>query len=148
MTKDYQYIELSFISDYEEIKKQIRNTVAISFLFDKGFKETTLHSYIEATQYGYTASANGKGTHLLVRITDIIRGEVNWNNVPHCDCDSEKKYLLNKGDILIARTGGTTGKSFLINSAPSNAIFASYLIRLRTKKNDLPEFISIFLNSY
>jgi len=148
MNDGFQYVELSFINSYEEIKKQIINTVAISFLIEKGFKETTLNSYLENTQYGFTASANQTGTHRLLRITDIISGEVNWENVPKCECDSEERYLLNKGDILVARTGGTTGKSYLINSVPSNAIFASYLIRLRVKKNNLPEFVNIFLNSY
>jgi len=148
MAQAYQYIELSFINGYEEIKRQIINTVAISFLFDRGFHETSLQSYLESTQYGYTASAEQSGTHRLLRITDIISGEVNWDEVPYCNCENGEKYLLTGGDILVARTGGTTGKSFLINSAPANSIFASYLIRLRTRQDVYPEFISIFLNSY
>lgn len=148
MTNGYQYIELSFINDYNEIKRQIINTVAITFLLQKGHEPTNLNSYLESTQYGYNASAKPEGKHRLLRITDINDGAVNWSNVPYCDCHDDEKYLLNKGDILIARTGGTTGKSFLINKVPSNAIFASYLIRLRHNDNCLPEFINIFLNSH
>jgi hypothetical protein len=37
---------------------------------------------------------------------------------------------LDSGDILFARTGATTGKSFLIRNCPLS-VFASYLIRLR-----------------
>ena len=85
-------------------------------------------------QYGYTASAATEpiGPHLL-RITDIQNGSVNWETVPYCDCPGPQKFLLEKGDILFARTGATTGKSFLIEECPT-AVFASYLIRLRVNK--------------
>jgi restriction endonuclease S subunit len=39
-------------------------------------------------------------------------------------------YLLAENDIVIARTGGTIGKSFLIKSIPLKSLFASYLIRV------------------
>ena len=147
MSIEIKYIPLSFINTDEEILKQIKNTVLFSYLFQK-FDETSLSHYLESTQYGYTASASETGTHQLVRITDINSGNVDWNTVPFCDCDVEDKYLLKDDDILVARTGGTTGKSFIVNSAPNNAVFASYLIRLRLKKEVNLEFINLYLNSY
>jgi type I restriction enzyme, S subunit len=147
MAIEIKFIPLSFINRDDEILKQIKNTVLFSYLF-QNFKETSLNQYLESTQYGYTASASEIGTHQLVRITDINSGKVNWDTVPFCDCDSEGKYLLKDDDILVARTGGTTGKSFIVKSAPKNAIFASYLIRLRLKKDVNLEFITLFLNSY
>ena len=147
MSIEIKYIPLSFINTDEEILKQIKNTVLFSYLFQK-FDETSLSHYLESTQYGYTASALKSGKHQLVRITDINSGKVDWNTVPFCDCDAEGKYLLKDDDILVARTGGTTGKSFIVNSAPDNAVFASYLIRLRLKKDVNLEFINLYLNSY
>ena len=147
MSIEIKYIPLSFISTDEEILKQIKNTVLFSYLFQT-FDETSLSHYLESTQYGYTASALKSGKHQLVRITDINSGKVDWNTVPFCDCDAEGKYLLKDDDILVARTGGTTGKSFIVNSAPDNAVFASYLIRLRLKKDVNLEFINLYLNSY
>jgi type I restriction enzyme, S subunit len=147
MSVDIKFVSLTFINSDEEILKQIRNTVAFSFL-SKEHEETSLEHYLESTQYGYTASASTVGTHRLVRITDINSGNVNWETVPFCDCDSESKYLLKDNDILVARTGGTTGKSFIVLDAPSNAIFASYLIRLRLKEQVNIDFINCFLNSY
>ncbi len=147
MRVEIKYIPLSFITTDEEILKQIKNTVLFSHLF-QSFESTSLNFYLESTQYGYTASASEKGTHQLVRITDINSGNVNWNTVPYCDCDVEDKYLLKDDDILVARTGGTTGKSFVVNSAPKNAVFASYLIRLRFKEDVNLDFITSFLNSY
>lgn len=73
---------------------------------------------------------------------------MNWEQVPFCDCSDDEKYLLKDHDILVARTGGTTGKSFIVENPPSNAVFASYLIRLRIKENVHIDFINAFLNSY
>jgi len=147
MSLDINYIPLSFISSSEEIIKQIKNTVLFGDLLNKN-EETTLNHYIESTQYGYTASAQSEGIQRFVRITDIKNGAVDWDNVPFCNCDREDKYLLKPNDILIARTGGTTGKSFFVKTVPSKAVFASYLIRLRLKKGVDVDFIKSFLNSY
>lgn len=98
-------------------------------------------------QYGYTASATTEqiGPHLL-RITDIQDGSVNWKTGPYCDCPKPEKYLLQKDDILFARTGATTGKSFLIEKCPT-AVFASYLIRLRVTKLVNPQYLYAFFQS-
>jgi type I restriction enzyme, S subunit len=141
------YIELTFINDNEEIKKQIRNTVLFLYLAETNGL-SILSDYLEDTQYGYTASAKPEGEIKLLRITDITEGKVNWDSVPYCDCEKPEKYLLNQDDILVARTGGTTGKSFIVKNVPSKVVYASYLIRLRIKKGNNPEFISAFLNSY
>ena len=83
--------------------------------------------------YGVTASASRDvvGPKFL-RITDIQEGAVDWNLVPYCICSrrEEEASRLSVGDILFARTGATTGKSFLIRTDPGNAVFASYLIRV------------------
>lgn len=142
-----KFIPLTFITSNDEIIKQIRNTVVFSHLFET-CKETTLKNYIESTQYGFTASALENGSHKMLRITDINHGKVNWENVPFCDCENDEKYLLEPNDILVARTGGTTGKSFIVQNPPSNAVYASYLIRIRLKDDVNIKFINAFLNSY
>ncbi|HOC20898.1 MAG TPA: restriction endonuclease subunit S [Anaerolineae bacterium] len=95
-------------------------------------------------EYGYTASAVSDvvGPKFL-RITDIQNGIVNWATVPYCQClkDDEQRYKLETGDILIARIGATTGKTYLVKDCPSS-IFASYLIRIRCKSTLLPDFLS------
>ena len=100
--------------------------------------------------YGYTASSTSKpiGPKLL-RITDIQDEQVEWTSVPHCLITDEdfSKYELRSGDIVFARTGATTGKSFLIESAPE-AVFASYLIRVQVESADLlPEFLILFFRT-
>jgi len=82
--------------------------------------------------YGYTASSNNRiESPKLLRITDIQNNKVDWDTVPGCAIDENiiTKYKLVYGDILIARTGGTIGKTFLITDCPDISVFASYLIR-------------------
>src|ERR1019366_8440166 len=94
--------------------------------------------------YGYTESAspNPIGPHFL-RITDIRSDGVDWDEVPYCKIDksAHAKFGLAHGDIVFARTGATTGKSFLVLDPP-DAVFASYLIRLRIRDARLlPQFL-------
>jgi type I restriction enzyme S subunit len=83
----------------------------------------------------------------MLRITDIQDGHVDWQTVPYCVCADVEKYKLHNDDIVFARTGATVGKSFLIKDVPRNAIFASYLIRLRAKEGTLPQFLYYFFQS-
>ncbi len=107
-------------------------------------------SAVSAINYGYTESATSEpiGPRFL-RITDIQDDCVDWASVPYCKIESAEiqKYRLLSGDIVFARTGATTGKSFLVREPP-DAVFASYLIRLRLlDKHLLPEFVSLFFQT-
>lgn len=110
----------------------------------------TLGDISESIVYGVTASANDEpvGPKFL-RITDIQDGTVDWNSVPWCVCDKKKsiKNRLQTGDIVFARTGATTGKSFLIAECPDDTVFASYLIRVRLGKTAVPNFVSHFFQT-
>jgi len=123
---NFEYVPLTFISDKEEIKKQIRNTLILIHLFEKYNSPARLEKLIEGTQYGYNASALQSGKNKFLRISDIHESKVDWKTVPYCNCEDETTYLLKKDDILIARTGGTTGKSFKIDNPPKNSIYAGY----------------------
>lgn len=118
----------------------------------KGWKEVTLADICSSMDYGYTASSSEDpvGPHFL-RITDIATGRVNWGDVPYCKIDDydKTKYKLSVGDIVIARTGASTGATYVIKeSDPENLVFASYLIRYRVNKIiALPSFIGALLTS-
>lgn len=113
----------------------------------EGWSQKTVLKLCGKPQYGFTASALSEpvGPQLL-RITDIQDGRVDWRTVPYCKCADAEKYRLHKGDILFARTGATTGKSFLV-SDDLDAIFASYLIRISPGKEVLPDFINLYFQS-
>ena len=105
---------------------------------------------VSAINYGYTDSASSEPTGpRFLRITDIQDDHVDWDQVPYCRIESKEfpKYRLAGGDIVFARTGATTGKSFLVHGPPE-AVFASYLIRLRLlDKGLLPEFVYLFFQT-
>jgi type I restriction enzyme, S subunit len=112
-------------------------------------KEFTLGE-ISVINYGYTeAASKHKIGPKFLRITDIQDDAVDWEEVPFVNISKSdtKKHLLQDGDIVFARTGATTGKSYLLRNPPE-AVAASYLIRLRPNRNQvLPEFLSTFFSS-
>ena len=108
--------------------------------------------FIVSTQYGYTAEETSlvKGDAKYLRITDIVPYFVNKEQVPFCKIDDnkKKKYLINENDLLIARTGATTGYNLVVDESYKNFVFASYLIRFNYNKNDLyPLYLKYVLKS-
>lgn len=103
----------------------------------------------DSVDYGYTASAKDApcGPKFL-RITDIVPGWVDWDGVPYCEIEefAANRFRLHDGDIVIARTGATTGYSAYI-ADPPDAVFASYLVRLKLGHEANSRFISYFLKS-
>ena len=110
---------------------------------------TTVSAISKSILYGVSESAKACGKYRLLRITDIQNNNVQWNNVPYTDFDSNKaeSYLLNDGDILFARTGATVGKSYLVQGLTEKAIYASYLIRVQTYNAVLPQYIKFYFES-
>lgn len=73
-----------------------------------------------------------------IRITDIDEfGNLNNDRVSPEVADD--KYLLQKGDLLFARTGATVGKTYLHKTG--KALYAGYLIKYRLIDTVLPEFV-------
>ena len=100
--------------------------------------------------YGVSESAKSKGKFKLLRITDIQDNVVNWNTVPYTDYPESKSenYILQAGDILFARTGATVGKSYIVDeTVPKNAIYASYLIKVRVSDMISPRYVKYFFES-
>lgn len=116
----------------------------------KGWATTKLELLTTDISYGYTApSCSDEVGPKMLRITDIQDNSVVWSDVPYCEIEEEKleKYLLKKNDLVFARTGATVGKSFLIRTDPPKAVYASYLIRVRTTSEELISILSYFFNS-
>ena len=108
--------------------------------------------FIISTQYGYTAEETSlvEGDAKYLRITDIVPYFVNKEQVPFCKIDDnkKKKYLISENDLLIARTGATTGYNLVVDESYKNFVFASYLIRFNYNKNDLyPLYLKYVLKS-
>lgn len=86
----------------------------------------------------------------FLRITDIQDGNVDWLTVPHCETTHSEGEAarLDVGDIVFARTGATTGKSYLLRSCPERTVFASYLIRVRPDRTKIdPRYLSWYFQT-
>lgn len=127
--------------DVEEIKEDI------PFEIPNNWKWTIVKNITNNIQYGYTASAMEEGNVKLLRITDIQNGNINWQSVPYCNIDKSirENYILHKNDIVVARTGGTVGKNFIIDEI-EDSVFASYLIRL-VPGNIYPKYLKYYMDT-
>ena len=121
----------------------------VPFEVPEGWVWTEIAEISSSINYGVSESAKVTGKYRLLRITDIQDGKVSWESVPFTDYpeDKAKAFELSDGDILFARTGATVGKSYLVESAPNNAIFASYLIRVQYSHSVIPQYIKFFFES-
>ena len=121
----------------------------IPFDVPQGWEWERWGNIAQTIQYGYNAPALEHGVIKMVRISDIQENCVLWNNVPYCLIDENdiNTYLLKVNDILFARTGGTVGKSFLVEEVPEKAIYAGYLIRTRYSSLLNPRYMKSFMES-
>lgn len=154
-------IDLSLLADLTHVPltEDIQRVGEVLYEGEKGQAyESTKHRPIACTKiseiadlnYGFTASADfeAAGPRFL-RITDIQNGHVNWSTVPSCAISRDEylKFKLFPGDILFARTGATTGKSYILTEEVE-AVAASYLIRLRLRNRMVdPMFVWYFFQS-
>ena len=108
-----------------------------------------LREICDSVNYGYTASAKTEpiGPKFL-RITDIVPNQIDWSSVPHCKINEKDidKYRLEKGDIVIARTGATTGYAKRIRD-DYTAVFASYLVRIRVNSKYDSQYVGFVIES-
>ena len=121
----------------------------IPFDVPQGWEWERWGNIAQTIQYGYNAPALEYGVIKMVRISDIQENCVFWDNVPYCLIDENDidTYLLKVNDILFARTGGTVGKSFLVEEVPEKAIYAGYLIRTRYSSLLNPRYMKSFMES-
>ena len=94
--------------------------------------------------YGINAPAVPYDNHLptYLRITDITEdGYYSKKDIVSVSNQDALKYVMEEGDLVFARTGASTGKTYLYNPQDGMLVFAGFLIRVRTnEKVLLPEF--------
>lgn len=65
-----------------------------------------------------------------IRITDIDElGRYTTLNAASVDADDADNFLLSEGDIVFARTGNTTGKSYVYRKSDGKLVYAGFLIK-------------------
>ena len=105
----------------------------------------------ESLQYGANEEAKLDDPKLprYIRITDFDdNGKLRKDTFRSLTVEAAEPYLLNGGDILFARSGGTVGKTFLFGNYSGQACFAGYLIRARADQSKiLPDYLYMFTRS-
>ncbi len=91
------------------------------------------HLALDPLQYGANESGIEYAENLprYIRITDISQdNKLKDEDKLSLPLDKAEKYILKDGDILFARSGATSGKSFYFSKRYGFACYAGYLIRL------------------
>ena len=121
----------------------------IPFDLPKGWEWCRWEYIAHSIQYGFNAPSLHIGRIKMIRISDIQNNLINWESVPYCDIAESviEKYILKPNDILFARTGGTVGKSFLVQEDIEDAVYAGYLIRTRYSQELSPFYLKSYMGS-
>jgi type I restriction enzyme S subunit len=114
------------------------------------WKTCRLRDVCDSVNYGYTASAKPEGIGpRFLRITDIVPVLIDWETVPYCELGAKdtEKFSLLECDIVIARTGATTGYAKRLHKRHPRSVFASYLVRIRPSPQMGKHYLGIIIES-
>ena len=68
--------------------------------------------------------------YTYLRITDINDdGSINTNGLKSVDAEDAYKYVLQENDIVFARTGASTGKTYFYQPQDGTLVYAGFLIK-------------------
>ncbi len=115
----------------------------------EGWSANEIKEKTSNIQYGFTTSAALECVGpMFLRITDIRGGTVDWSTVPYCSANDREhdKYRIIDGDILVARTGASTGENIYIVEPP-DAVFASYLVRFQFDDPNIARVVGAYMRT-
>ncbi|ARH76361.1 MULTISPECIES: restriction endonuclease subunit S [Staphylococcus] len=99
-------------------------------------------------EYGIGASAveYNPSLYRYLRITDIDdNGFINTDELKSVNDKNAENYLLKENEIVFARTGNSTGKSYFYNEEDGPLVFAGFLIRFKLDSKKVnPKFIRYY----
>lgn len=95
------------------------------------------------------AAKNYDGLNKYIRITDIDEASSSYTDKDIVSPDGvlTDNYLVNNRDILLARTGASTGKSYLYKKSDGKLYYAGFLIRANVTTHD-PYFVFSQLHTH
>ena len=118
--------------------------------FEGEWKKTKFGDIATGFDYGMNAAAkNYDGVNKYIRITDIDEASSTYTDKDIVSPDGilTDNYLVNNRDILLARTGASTGKSYLYKKSDGNLYYAGFLIRANVTTHD-PYFVFSQLHTH
>ena len=163
-TKNNEHNKLNFSSEREQSqaclnsaeheKNQGRKVLNVPNLRFKEFQgeweKTKFGDIATGFDYGMNAAAkNYDGVNKYIRITDIDEASSTYTDKDIVSPDGvlTDNYLVNNRDILLARTGASTGKSYLYKKSDGKLYYAGFLIRANVTTHD-PYFVFSQLHTH
>ena len=116
------------------------------------WKEYTLSELSKGKgNYGIAASAvpYNPDLYTYLRITDINDdGTLNKSAMMSVDENNAQDYLLKPNDIVFARTGNSTGRSYFYDGSDGELVFAGFLIKFSLDEKKVnPRFLKYYTHS-
>ncbi|MGO1468897.1 MAG: restriction endonuclease subunit S [Tissierella sp.] len=106
---------------------------------------------ISEPRYGINAAAVDYNESLptYLRITDISEsGHFIKSNKKSVKNEASDNYYLEDGDLVFARTGASTGKTYLYNKKDGRLVYAGFLIKVTPNKKVLnPSYLKFFTHT-
>ena len=163
-TKNNEHKKLNFPNEQEQSqaclnsaeheKNQGRKVLNVPNLRFKEFQgeweKTKFGDIATGFDYGMNAAAkNYDGVNKYIRITDIDEASSTYTDKDIVSPDGvlTDNYLVNNRDILLARTGASTGKSYLYKKSDGKLYYAGFLIRANVTTHD-PYFVFSQLHTH
>ena len=112
--------------------------------FSGEWEKTSIGDCCSDLEYGMNAaSKNFDGVNKYIRITDIDEQTADYkqDSLVSPDALLEDKYLVKDGDILFARTGASTGKTYIYAPQDGKLYYAGFLIRANVNFGTNPKFV-------
>ena len=132
-------------------KNKKPNVPNLRFLeFQGEWEKTKFGDIATGFDYGMNAAAkNYDGVNKYIRITDIDEASSTYKDKDIVSPDGvlADNYLVNNRDILLARTGASTGKSYLYKNSDGKLYYAGFLIRANVTTHD-PYFVFSQLHTH
>ena len=112
--------------------------------FSEDWEQSTIGECCNDLEYGMNVAAKEfDGVNKYIRITDIDEKSSTYkaDDIVSPEGNLEDKYIVRENDILFARTGASTGKTYIYNSNDGVLYFAGFLIRANVKTHNDSKFI-------
>ena len=131
--------------------KEVLNVPHLRFPeFSGEWKKCKFGEIATGFDYGMNAAAKPfDGENKYIRITDIDEASSTYNDTDIVSPDGTltDNYVVNDRDILLARTGASTGKSYLYRKSDGKLYYAGFLIRANVTEHN-PYFVFSQLHTH
>ena len=135
----------------ENKEKKVLNVPNLRFPELEGeWEKTTFGNIATGFDYGMNAAAKAyDGENKYIRITDIDESSSTYDDkdIVSPDGTLSDNYLVKERDILLARTGASTGKTYLYRKSDGKLYYAGFLIRANVTTHN-PYFVFSQLHTH